>query len=167
MSSTTAMHVFCRVSDRLLEVQGQSFGMQAIQQPRVSCLSCHKTGAGVARFRHSRSQSILCQAHSTQTCTAEQGSAATRRAVLLGLSICTAAAAAIPQQAQAGVTQCDYQKAANGLQWCDTKQGEGKSPVKGASIRCRKLVWPSCPLAKGLTFFTCSSTCEGATTQAG
>ena len=64
--------------------------------------------------------------------------------MLLGLSICTAAAAAIPQQAQAGVTQCNYQKAASGLQWCDTKQGEGKSPVKGASIRYRNIGWPSC-----------------------
>ena len=133
-------------------VAGQAFKlkMQAIPQPRVSCWSCHSPGAKVARVWHSRSQSVLCQAHSTQTCTAEQGSA-TRRAMLLGLSICTAATAAIPRQAQAGVTQCNYQKAANGLQWCDTKQGEGKSPVKGASIRCRKFVWPSCAVVKCLT----------------
>jgi FKBP-type peptidyl-prolyl cis-trans isomerase len=65
--------------------------------------------------------------------------AASRRQLLLSMvtaaPVLTAVSATPAAQAAAAGT-CEFVTAANGIQYCDTKEGEGPSPVKGALIRC-------------------------------
>lgn len=40
-----------------------------------------------------------------------------------------------PKRAQAEGACTDFSTAANGIKWCDTKEGSGKTPNKGQLIR--------------------------------
>ena len=56
-----------------------------------------------------------------------------RREALLAMLAAASVTAAAAQPAQA--EECELQTAPDGLQFCDTKLGEGPEPVKGALIR--------------------------------
>lgn len=61
-----------------------------------------------------------------------------RRAALAAAALAAVAAANPSSPAladEAAATTCTYATLANGLQWCDLKEGEGPSPVPGAMIR--------------------------------
>jgi hypothetical protein len=50
-------------------------------------------------------------------------------------AVCAAVTAAVVP-APAAADDDGYSKAANGLEWKDTREGTGPSPVSGALIRC-------------------------------
>lgn len=61
----------------------------------------------------------------------EESSLARREVMLAALAAAFATSAAYPALA----ADCELQTAPDGLQFCDTKVGEGPAPVKGALIR--------------------------------
>jgi peptidylprolyl isomerase len=58
-----------------------------------------------------------------------------RRAALAAAALAALALPSSPALADESVATCTYATLANGLQWCDLKEGEGPSPVAGAMIR--------------------------------
>jgi hypothetical protein len=86
---------------------------------------------------------VLCRAAAPD---AAGDAAASRRQLVLGIVTAAPALAAVSATpaawAAAAAGTCDFVTAANGIQYCDTKEGEGPSPVKGALIRCAAAALP-------------------------
>jgi hypothetical protein len=80
----------------------------------------------------SKSGRIVRAAASSPVGQGQQDSSLARREVMLAaLAAAFATSAAQPALA----ADCELQTAPDGLQYCDTKVGEGPAPVKGALIR--------------------------------
>jgi FKBP-type peptidyl-prolyl cis-trans isomerase len=82
--------------------------------------------------------SAAAAADKQQPAVAAAAATSSRRAALTGaaavaLALATSAAATAP--AFADDATCTYATLANGLQWCDLREGDGPSPVAGAMVR--------------------------------
>lgn len=99
---------------------GRSIRKQAIRAPRAS--------------------RACAAAPDKQQPTAVATPTTSRRAALAGaaavaLALATSTAPAFADAAAADATTCTYATLANGLQWCDLREGDGPSPVAGAMVR--------------------------------